>query len=102
MRGDGQTKAMVMALPADGAVVVVHNASIRRYVLQMVADVRGQEVARRCKVIVIECGKDLHQLCGLRVPVHVDHAFWDCSPLRIRRETMAYIERINATFPAAA
>ena len=98
----GLTKAMVIGLPETGAVVIVHNAPMRDYVMRMVRDLRGPDVAKRCKVIALQHHRDLARLQGLRVPVHVDHAFSDCVSWLFSREVHAYVDRINAVFASAA
>lgn len=102
MRGTGLTKDMVMALPDGGAAVIVHSADMRDYVLRMVRDLRGIELAKRCKMIVLQSHRDLAHLQGLRVPVYVDHAFFDAVSWLFSREVHAYVDRINAAFPAPA
>lgn len=101
MRGTGLTKAMVMSLPETGAAVIVHNSVMRDYVMRMVRDLRGPDVAKRCKVLVLQHHSDLARLHGLRVQVHVDHAFSDSVSWLFSREVHANVDRINSLFPPA-
>jgi hypothetical protein len=72
----GQTLDMVMALPASGAVVVVHSVAMRRYVEQMIRDTRGHEVARAQRVVVIDSEhRATRELAGISVMVTFDHAW---------------------------
>lgn len=77
MRGTGLTKAMVEALPNDGGVLVVHTTAMRHYVEQMVRDLRGIEIRKRCKVIVINRHVDLQKIEGLCGYIDIDHAVED-------------------------
>ncbi|TPL40679.1 hypothetical protein [Mesorhizobium sp. B2-4-6] len=77
MRGSGLTKAMVEALPTESSTVVVHNSAMRSYVEAMIRDVRGTEMWRRTKVVVIARQGDVQQLYGLRDHIAFDHAFDD-------------------------
>lgn len=74
MRGTGLTKAMVEALPEDGGVIIVHTPEMRRYVDQMIRDLRGIDVGKKCKVIVVNNSGDLDQIRGLAGYIDVDHA----------------------------
>lgn len=100
MRGTGKTKAMVMALPADGACVVVHNAAMVRYVERMICDLRGKDMMKRCKVWRVESQGDADRLQGLRMRTFVDHAFWWLArDLHIVRRIECLVDAINYQFP---
>jgi len=99
MRGTGKTKAMVMALPDEGACVVVHNASMVRYVEQMIYDLRGKDLMKRCKVISVSRQHDADRLQGLRMRTFVDHAFWWLAhDLHLVRRVECLVDRINYQF----
>ena len=74
MRGTGLTKAMVEAIPADGGTLIVHSHQMRRYVGQMIQDLRGKDLWKQSKVVVVEHPSDLVRLHGLRGYVDIDHA----------------------------
>lgn len=100
MRGTGKTKAMVMALPDEGACVVVHNASMVRYVEHMICDLRGIDLMKRCKVISVSRQHDADRLQGLRMRTFVDHAFWWLAhDLNLVRRVECLVDRINYQFP---
>jgi|GEM_PF-5993963 len=100
MRGTGKTKAMVMALPDEGACVVAHNAAMVRYVDQMIYDLRGKDLMKRCKVLRIERQGDADRLQGLRMRTFVDHAFWWLArDLHLLRRVECLVDRINYQFP---
>jgi hypothetical protein len=100
MRGTGKTKAMVMALPEEGACVVVHAAPMVRYVERMIYDLRGKVMLRRCKVWRVERQGDADRLQGLRMRTFVDHAFWDLTHDRhLARHVDHLVDAINYQFP---
>jgi len=100
MRGTGKTKAMVMALPDEGACVVVHNAAMVRYVERMIYDLRGKGLMNRCKVLRIEHQGDADRLQGLRMRTFVDHAFWWLASDRHLLARVQYlVDTINYQFP---
>lgn len=74
MRGTGLTKAMVEAIPDEGAILIVHSHHMRRYVDRMINDLLGSNIRKLCKVVVIEHASDLRQLRGLSGYVDIDHA----------------------------
>jgi hypothetical protein len=77
-RGTGRTLAMVKALPETGAIIVVHSAVLSVYLARMIADVRGEDVFRRMRIVVIRHHGDCRKLefLGAALPVVFDHA-WD-------------------------
>ena len=93
---------MVMALPADGACVVVHCAAMAHYVKQMIHDLRGADVFTNTKVTVVSHLGDTHRLCGLIVPTFVDHAFWSFAVDGLSREVDDMVRGINVRFPVVA
>lgn len=100
MRGAGATKAMVMALPDDGACVVVHNAAMVRYVERMIYDLRGRDMMKRCKVWRMESQRDADRLQGLRMRTFVDHAFWELTrDNNLARRVDCLVDAINYQFP---
>ncbi|UXT48849.1 hypothetical protein FY136_06175 [Agrobacterium tumefaciens] len=99
-RGTGETKAMVMALPDEGACVLVHNASMVRYVERMILDLRGSDVMKRCRVICVQRHCDADRLQGLRMRTFVDHAFWELTHDRhLARRVECLVDAINLQFP---
>lgn len=100
MRAPGKTKAMVMALPTDGACVVVHNAAMVRYVERMIYDLRGKDMMKRCKVLRIEHQGDADHLQGLRMRTFVDHVFWWlASDRHLLARVQHLVDAINYQFP---
>ncbi|UHS56845.1 hypothetical protein [Agrobacterium vaccinii] len=100
MRGVGKTKAMVMALPNDGACIVVHTAPMVRYVERMIYDLRGKDMLKRCKVRRVESQGDADRLQGLRMRTFVDHAFWELTHDRhLARRVDYLVDAINYQFP---
>lgn len=100
MRGEGLTKAMVHALPESGAFVVVHSVSMRAYVRSMVRSVRGDAVANRCRIIVVNRPCHLNDLMGASLPIRVDHAVEDCLPFSLVGQIHAICDASNAMFPS--
>lgn len=100
MLGTGKTKAMVMALPTDGACVVVHNQPMVQYVERMIYDLRGKDLMKRCKVLRIESQGDADRLHGLRMRTFVDHAFWWLAhDSHLARRVDCLVDAINCQFP---
>lgn len=100
MRGTGKTKAMVMALPDEGACVVVHNAAMVRYVEHMIYDLRGKDMMKCCKVISVSRHHDADRLQGLRMRTFVDHAFWWLTHDRhLRTRVEHLVDAVNYLFP---
>lgn len=79
MRGTGRTRAMVMELPEDGAIVVVHTWALGDYIKQMIRDLRGPVAAHNIEIAMVEDHYDALHLQRLwldtRKPIFVDHAF---------------------------
>jgi hypothetical protein len=100
MRGTGATKAMVMAIPDEGAGVVVHSAAMARYVERMIYDLRGKDMMKRCKVISVSSQRDADRLQGLRMRTFVDHAFWWLAhDLHLVRRVDCIVDAVNYQFP---
>lgn len=90
MRGIGKTKELVMSLPETGCVVVVHNPDMKRYISQMIYDLRGKEVLDNTKIRTVSRRGDEGYLYGLNVPIFVDHAFYETG----NRELIAIVTRL--------
>ncbi|WP_182590398.1 hypothetical protein [Agrobacterium sp. RC10-4-1] len=89
-----------MALPTDGACVVVHNAAMVRYVERMICDLRGKDMMKLCKVLRVESQRDAVRLHGLNIRTFVDHAFWDLTrDKHVARYVNLLVDRINMQFP---
>jgi hypothetical protein len=100
MRGTGKTKAMVMALPDEGACVVVHNQPMVRYVERMIYDLRGKGLMKRCKVFLVDSQHGADRLQGLSMRTFVDHAFWGLTrDLHLARRVDCLVDAINYRFP---
>jgi DNA transposition AAA+ family ATPase len=103
MRPQGKTKAMVERIPVAGSVVIVHTAPMKRYVEQMIGDLRGADVLKRCKIIVVEHNRDVQRLYGLRTHVSVDHAVIEEARDRAMvAHLRQVVDGIEAMRPAAA
>jgi 3-deoxy-D-manno-octulosonic-acid transferase len=99
-RGTGETKAVVMALPDEGACVIVHNASMVRYVERMILDLRGRDTMKRCRIICVQSQRDADRLHGLGMRTYVDHAFWELTrDIVLMRRVDALVDAINLQFP---
>ncbi|HEV2502344.1 MAG TPA: hypothetical protein VGV39_04680 [Mesorhizobium sp.] len=84
---------MVESIPASGAVVIVHSVAMRRYVEQMIFDLRGDQVAKLCRVHSISSYSDLARLQGVRMPIRIDHAAY----LHMDARVIAYLEQLERT-----
>lgn len=71
-RRSGKTLAMVRSIPDEGATVVVHSSDVMNYVRRMIGDVRGEEVLKRCRIVVMERPEDVDRIRGEKV-VAIDH-----------------------------
>lgn len=100
MRGEGLTMAMVQALPETGAFVVVHSVAMRTYVRSMVRSVRGDAVANRCRIVVVNKSCHLNELVGASLPIRVDHAVEDCLPFSLMSQIQSICDASNARFPS--
>lgn len=90
-RRTGRTKAMVEALPASGAVVVVHNRTMREYVEQMIDDLRGRAVREVIDVCVVNNFESAQgALMGRRVPILLDHAFEEKAPAHVMERVRVF------------
>lgn len=69
-RGTGRTKRMVMQLPEDGCVVVAHNQDGLIYINHMINDLRGREFLKSVRLVSLPY---VENLCGLDLPIFVDH-----------------------------
>ena len=68
------TVELVQRLPASGAVVVANSDARRRCIEQVIRDVRGHEVARASRVVVISTPREATwKLAGLSSPITFDH-----------------------------
>lgn len=95
-RDTGRTLAMIKALPESGAIVIVHNSTMRRYIEQMVRDVRGPTVAQVVKVRVVEDRSQADDLLrGARTPVSFDHAWFEHVRYDVLRYTMDMADGVN-------
>lgn len=81
-RNSGKTKAIVMSLPQDGGVIVVHSMHMYSYLNAALWAWGGRDLAQRVRVVVI-CSEARARslLTGLRLPVVIDHAFRESMPL---------------------
>lgn len=100
MRGEGLTKAMVQALPEMGAFVVVHSVGMRAYVRSMVRSIRGEALASRCRIVVVNKPCHLNELLGASLPIRVDHAVEDCLPFTLVGQIQSICDASNAMFPS--
>lgn len=75
-RQTGRTLAMVRELPPH-AHVIVTTEPLKKYVLQMIRDVRGYEFSRGIHVWIVRDRKDVAPLFGVNSPIRCDHAFED-------------------------
>lgn len=86
---------MVRALPASGSVIVTHTAALRDYIIRMVRDVRGSEVAKVTEVVVVRDRVAADRFLTKRmVPIRFDHAFE--ASRDIERLAFALADRCNS------
>lgn len=100
MRGEGRTKAMVQALPETGVFIVVHSVGMRSYVRSMVRSLRGDAVANRCRIVVVNQPCHLTELVGASLPIRVDHAVEDCLPVSLVGQIQSICDASNASLPS--
>ncbi len=73
-RRSGRTHRMVMSLPSDGAVVIVHSPSAIGIFRDVIAELRGPEVAACTRVVAAPSLADERAATrGLSLPVFRDH-----------------------------
>lgn len=78
-RGTGRTLALVRSLK-PGTLVVVHNAAMRSYLMQMIHDVRP-DLHRSIEVAIVASVHDVDRLRGRRrAQVKFDHAWSERVP----------------------
>jgi hypothetical protein len=95
-RGTGRTKALVMSLPVDGATVVVPSPNEARYIMQMIADIRGADALRKTHVEVVRSRHDAALIGrGRSGPVYIDHSFFEGKPADLARYTIDIVASIN-------
>jgi len=93
---------MVRALPEEGAVVIVHSSAMRDYLARMIRDVRGDQMRKACKIVVIQDHSDLDYLKGLSREVFVDHAVFYSLNFILARELNDRVDQIEARFARPA
>lgn len=75
-RRSGRTLAMVKAL-REPCTVVVHTQPMATYLRHMIVDVRGPEVAKATRIVLVNSMQDIDRLRGLGHRIEIDHAWWD-------------------------
>lgn len=86
-RGTGRTLALVRALK-PGTLVVVHNAAMRSYAMQMIHDVRP-DLHRAIEVTIVASVEDVDRLRGRRrAAVSFDHAWSEHVPADVYHRAM--------------
>lgn len=75
-RRTGRTHRMVEQVPNSGAIIIVSNQGMKRYINEMLQRVKGEEVAKKCTILVTIDMDDTHRLFGRNEPIYVDHEFW--------------------------
>lgn len=66
---------MIAALPAEGAVIVVATNAIGRWLLEGVQELRGPELAARCRTVTVRQASDCDKLAGIAGAVVLDWSF---------------------------
>lgn len=89
-RSGGKTRRMVLLLPKEGAVIVVHIAPMANYVRQMIYDLRGPDFEASCTVVTIDELRR-HGLPRRRDRIFVDHTAED----RLGYEVTGLIDHHN-------
>lgn len=73
-RRSGRTRRMILSLPADGAVVIVHSPSVVGIVRDLIRELRGDEVAALARVVAAPTIADERAVTArLSLPVVRDH-----------------------------
>lgn len=77
-RGTGRTTRALLAISRVPAVYVVHNTHMAEHVRHTLLPKHRKDLRRHDICIrVITHERDIDNLRGVTVPVHVDHAWWD-------------------------
>lgn len=85
----------MVSLPKSGAIFVVHNSSMKRYVENIIHDFCEVGARKYLTVIVVQDRNDLHRLLGVSRPVFVDHAWLEVMSRPFRTEALEFIEAHN-------
>lgn len=68
----------------------------------MIAELRGEELAAKTRIVVVQSREDCRKLSGLSGHVAVDHAFYDFASTEVVAELSRMLRGIQATQPASA
>lgn len=63
------------AIPSDGGSIVVMRNDIGRFVMDGIKELRGKDVATRCRTYTVQHIKDTDKLLGLRGYIGLDYSF---------------------------
>lgn len=83
-------------MPPEGGVFIVHCASLRDYVKNMVRDLLSDHFTGPLRVVVIRGSSDYLLLEGVRTAVEIDHAFYDEARRDVVSKTTAMVDAIKA------
>lgn len=70
-----EAKAMIAAIPYDGATIIVATNDVGRELKRGITDLRGRTLARKCRTISVYRLSDCDKLDGLLGPMLLDHSF---------------------------
>jgi hypothetical protein len=91
-------RQMVADLPDDeDVVIVVLRHDIGRDLRDGIAELRGKNLARRCKMLQVSAPSDCIKLSGLNCKVVIDHSVTQ----HVSSETIATLSRIVSGIEAA-
>lgn len=88
-----RARALIGALPNEGATIIVVRNDIGRWLKQGITELRGKELAARCRTITIQHLSDCDKLMGLRGHVVIDGSFVNG---RIRQEVKVRVDHMLA------
>ncbi|AMX93650.1 MULTISPECIES: hypothetical protein [Mesorhizobium] len=94
MQQMGRTTALVMSLPAAGALIIVPTKDIGIVVERTILELRGPDVDSRCKTLAVCQPSDLN-LIAVGLPVFFDHTFDDMTPRELRDAAHARARESN-------
>ncbi len=98
LRGSGRTHRMMMEAPESGAIFVVPNGGMRRYLLDMIARHRSADFAKRSVVWVVEDQGDVQRMRGHQLPILIDHSFWESRVRADAVDALLIVQEHHARF----
>ena len=101
MPTSGKTTAMINSLPVAGAVIIVPSVHVGHVVSQLVLELRGPGLDKRCRCVPIEKLEDLAELDGCNTMIAWDHTFREMSSSELFLEVRDWVWKHNQVFRPA-